>query len=199
MKDFLGGTGAPPVSPSKRGRGTRGTGEPIPIGFIGRLDPVKRIPDLLEAIRLLQPGVHLHLFGEGGQRRNIESMVERLNLSQAVSLHGAIARPQDALSQIELLVLPSAAEGFGLVLIEAMAAGVAVVATDVPGIRDVIRNEKTGLLAPPFSPPALAREIERLLRDDELRRRLIDRARQDVRERFTWDIVLPRYRSLLEL
>ena len=172
---------------------------PIPIGFIGRLDPVKRIPDLLEAVRLLHGRVHLHLFGEGSERPHIEKLIVELNLSPLVTLHGAIAGPRSALERIAVLVLPSAAEGFGLVLIEAMAAGVPVVATDVAGIRDVVRAGQTGLLVPPASPPQLAAAIGRLLDDQSLRERLVTTAAEDVRRRFTWDVVLPQYRALLGL
>src|SRR5205814_1575312 len=117
----------------------------INIGFIGRLDPIKRIGDLLQALTLLPPQSHLHLFGQGSLRQQIEFDIARLNLTTRVTLHGAIPRPQEALNQIDLLVLPSDAEGFGLVLIEAMAANIPIVATNVPGIRDVVIDGQTGL------------------------------------------------------
>jgi glycosyltransferase involved in cell wall biosynthesis len=178
---------------------TRVTGGPIPIGFIGRLDPVKRIPDLLEAVRKLNGRVHLHIYGEGARRPELESLIAELDLKSSVTLHGSVARPQDAMSQIELLVLPSEAEGFGLVLIEAMAAGVPVVATNVPGIRDVVRDEETGLLVAPGAPGELARAIDRILSEPALRQRLVAAAGADVARRFTWDVVLPQYRQLLGL
>jgi glycosyltransferase involved in cell wall biosynthesis len=201
-QQFSRGTGFQPVRAMiqrRRSHGlkTRATGEPIPIGFIGRLDPIKRIPDLLHAVRLLHGKVHLHIFGTGSERSRIESLVRELGLSDAVTMHGAIERPQEALQQIDLLVLPSAAEGFGLVLIEAMAAGVPVVATDVAGIRDVVRNGETGLLVPAGSPPDLARAIDRILFDNGLRDRLVTEGHKDVARRFSWDVVLPRYRQLL--
>ena len=183
----------------QHGLKTRVTGRPVPIGFIGRLDPIKRIPDLLRAIKLLKDRVHLHLFGEGAERGKIEKLIAQLDLSSRVTLHGSIARPQDALSQISLLVLPSLAEGFGLVLIEAMAANVPVVSTDVPGICDVVKPDETGLLVPPCSPPALAEAIARLLDDAALREQLTVAAGKDVESRFTWDVVLPQYRALLGL
>jgi glycosyltransferase involved in cell wall biosynthesis len=98
----------------------------------------------------------------------------------------------------DVLVLPSLAEGFGLVLIEAMAAGVPVVATDVPGIRDVVSDGVNGLLVPPKSPQALAGAIGRVLSDRALRQMLVGNGSRIVRERFTWQQVLPMYRSLLE-
>jgi glycosyltransferase involved in cell wall biosynthesis len=178
---------------------TRVTTQPVPIGFIGRLDPIKLIGDLIDAVNLLAGRVHLHMFGEGPERERVTDQIARLRLQDRVTLHGAIAHPQEALSQIELLVLPSLAEGFGLVLIEAMAAHVPVVATNVPGICDVVMNNQTGLLVPPLNPWALATAIAKLLDDEPLRTRLRLAAFQHVQRRFTWDIVLPQYRSLLDL
>jgi glycosyltransferase involved in cell wall biosynthesis len=195
MEEFNGGTGGSPVRPN-HGRAAHATPD---IGFIGRLDPVKGIPDLLAAMALLPTEVRLQIYGEGSERRRIQSEVARLGLSDRVVLHGAIIRPQEALAAIDLLVLPSEAEGFGLVLIEAMAAGVPVVATDVPGIRDVVRNGQTGLLVPVRSPAALAAAIARMLHDSELRGHLVANARLDVQQRFTWQEVLPKYLSLLRL
>jgi glycosyltransferase involved in cell wall biosynthesis len=174
-------------------------GSAFPIGFIGRLDPIKSIPDLLQSTLLLGGSVHLHIFGEGRERAHIESEIHRLGIEKSVTLHGAIARPQDALSQIRLLVLPSKAEGFGLVLIEAMAAGVPVVATDVPGIRNVVKHEFNGLLVPHANPRELALAIDRMFRDEPLRRRLVAQAQRDVRERFSWDAIFEKYRALLQV
>jgi glycosyltransferase involved in cell wall biosynthesis/sugar phosphate isomerase/epimerase len=163
---------------------------PYPIGFIGRLDPVKRIPDLIEAARLMGNRVTLQIFGEGRER-------ERLVAPAA--LRGAIARPQEALSQIGLLVLPSEAEGFGLVLIEAMAACVPVIGTNVPGIRDVIEDGVNGLLVPLGDVRALAAAMERVVWNRQLRDRLIEGGLRSVRARFTWGVVLPMYQRLLRI
>ena len=114
-----------------------------------------------------------------------------------MTMHGAVASPQAALSQSGLLVLPSLAEGFGLVLIEAMAAGVPVIATDVAGIRDVVRNGETGLLVPPSNASKLAAAIAEIAEHDQLRRRLINAALIDVQQRFIWDKVFDQYRHLL--
>ena len=166
------------------------------IGFIGRLDSIKRIPDLLEAMKLLDDSVHLHIFGEGAERQHIEQTLLRLALGSRVTLHGAVAGAQSALAHSDLLVLCSEAEGFGLVLIEAMAAGVPVVATNVPGIRDVVRHGETGWLVPVASPARLAEGIAMLLKDKNRREAMIANARADVRTRFSWDSVLRQYRTL---
>lgn len=200
LAGFTCGTGVPPVEGARRhGRDARATGQAVPIGFIGRLDPVKRIPDLLRATQHLNGLVHLHIYGDGPERPQIELLIGQLQLGNSVTLHGAVSSPLQALGRIESLVLPSAAEGFGLVLIEAMAAGVPVVATNVPGIRDVVRPGQTGLLVPAGSPTELAKAIDQIIADAPLRQRLVASAKADVARRFTWDVVLPQYRRLLNL
>src|SRR4029077_4394123 len=134
--------------------------------------------------------VHLHIFGEGPHRPHIEQLIADLAIPHLVTLHGAVARPHDALRQTGLLALPSAAEGFGLVLIEAMTAGVPVVATDVPGIRDVVRDEETGLLVDADVELELAFAMMRVIEDERLRHRLIENGIREVHERFSWPSVI---------
>ena len=191
--------------------------------FLGRLDPIKDVPTLIAAVALLthraadgiggltvtvEPpmpsaalfaDVHLHVYGDGTDRTRIQRAIANHGVAERVTMHGTVARPQDALANAGMLVLPSLAEGFGLVLIEAMAAGVPVVATDVPGVRDVVRNNVTGLLVPPGDPAALAAAIHQLMSDRSLRDRLVEAASTDVRRRFTWSVVLPLYRRVLRL
>ncbi len=181
------------------GRDTSMPSRPVRVGFIGRLDPIKRIPDLIRAVAFLGDAVHLHLFGAGSERERLDAMVTRKHLENHVTFHGAVERPQEALAKIDVLVLPSEAEGFGLVLIEAMAAGVPVVATHVPGIRDVVRHGTTGLLAPVRSPRRLAELIAMVADNSALRRKLILIGRNHVMRKFTWETVLPLYKKLLRL
>ena len=177
----------------------RGGAEIQTIGFLGRLDPVKRVNDLIDALALLDERFKLLVFGDGSERPSLEAKAANLALTNRVSFRGAVAAPQEALAEIDLLVLPSSAEGFGLVLIEAMAARVPVIATNVAGIRDVTQHERTGLLVPVKRPDAIAQAIVRLAEDESLRNHLIDNAVRDVRDRFTWEVVLPQYRQLLRL
>ncbi len=169
-----------------------------PVGFIGRLDPVKRVKDLVEAVGLMGPKVRLHVFGDGPERARIERQIARTG-THTVELHGAIQQPHEALAKLGLLILPSESEGFGLVLIEAMAAGVPVVATNAPGIRDVVQHEHNGLLVPVGQPKAIAAAVERVINDAALRARLVENGLATVRECYTWDVVLPQYRRLLGL
>jgi glycosyltransferase involved in cell wall biosynthesis len=172
--------------------------EPYQIGFIGRLDPIKRVEDLVESMKGRHPGkAHLHIFGEGPQRPNIERVIQRLGLGEQVTMHGAISRPHEALASLDVLVLPSDAEGFGLVLIEAMAAGVPIVATRVPGIQDVVENDMTGVLVPPRSPLALCAATKLVCHNRQWRDSSTVAARADVQRRFSWGPVLRQYRALL--
>ncbi|HEX3356456.1 MAG TPA: glycosyltransferase family 4 protein, partial [Tepidisphaeraceae bacterium] len=125
--------------------------------------------------------------------------IARLGLRGRVTMHGGIAKPQAALERIDLLVLPSEAEGFGLVLIEAMAARVPVVATEVAGICDVVKNEQTGLLVPVGNPEELAKGIRRVAEDEGMRLRLVEAAYEDVQSRFSWERVIQQYRELLNI
>jgi glycosyltransferase involved in cell wall biosynthesis len=170
---------------------------PYPITFLGRLDPIKDVPTLVSAAATLGGKVHLHIYGEGADRARIEERIRATGA--AVTLHGAVESPQAVLRQSGMLVLPSLAEGFGLVLIEAMAAGVPVVASNVPGIRDVIQNQINGVWFPAGDDSSLAAVMEWVIDDLQLRGALIANAAEDVRRRFSWETVLPEYRRVLEV
>ncbi len=187
------------LDPQTFGQISREEGSGRRVGFIGRLDPVKRIGDLIQAVSMLPTDTTLDIFGEGAERSAIEAEITRFNLNNRMILHGAIADPAQALRKIDLLVLPSLAEGFGLVLIEAMAAGVPVIGTDVGGIRDVIRDGDNGLLVPVKNPAEIAAAISKIFADSALRRRLVAGGRATVQERFTWETVMPAYRRVLGL
>jgi glycosyltransferase involved in cell wall biosynthesis len=145
----------------------------------------------------MKGGASLHIFGDGPDRAHVERMVGELGLGARVSLHGMVPRPEDALGRIDVLAMASEAEGFPMVLIEAMAAGVPIVATDAPGIRDVVQDGRTALMAPVGEPARLAAALDRLGGDAGLRERLIAAGRRVVAERFTWDIVMAQYCQVL--
>ena len=172
------------------------------LGFLGRLDPVKRLPDFFQGLMACaarDANVQGHLFGDGPQRHLFEHMKALGGDGGHLTLHGAVSRPQDALRQMDVLFLPSTVEGFGLVLIEAMASGVPVIARPAGGVTDVVTHGVNGLLvgAHTFDPQELCDAVERLRADQAFRRQLIANGLATVCERFTWDAVLPQYRRLL--
>jgi glycosyltransferase involved in cell wall biosynthesis len=174
-----------------------GSGERRHVAFIGRLDAIKRVPDLVNAVALLNADTMLDIWGEGSRRGEIQSTINRLGLQNRAIMHGGVLGSAAALDKADVLVLPSDAEGFGLVLIEAMAAGVAVIGTNVPGIRDVIEDGISGLLVPARNPQALANAIARVLSDAPLREKLIGGGRERVRRLYDWAICYEKYRLLL--
>jgi glycosyltransferase involved in cell wall biosynthesis len=175
-------------------------GGPYRVGFIGRLDPIKRVPLLLDAFAEgARKDFRLEIYGEGVERQTIERKARELGIADRVTLHGAVASPRSALAGLHALALPSEAEGFGLVLIEAMAAGVPVVAADAPGIRDVVRDGQTGLLVNPTMRRTFWTQLLSVILVEKVRGPLIANGLREVRERYSWEVVLPQYRRLLQI
>lgn len=167
------------------------------IVFVGRLDPIKRIDDLIDAIMMLPDSFKLDIWGDGAERTRLEAIIARRQLDERVKLHGATTRLTSVYQQADLLVLPSDAEGFGLVLIEAMAAGVPVVATNVPGIRDVVIDQQNGLLVNPRDPRALAGMILNLANNPPMREHVIKNGFDHVHKNYSWERVIDNYRRII--
>ena len=138
-------TGGPRRAPSRRPAGARE----------GARDPGRRLAP--------RPGgpsrARLTLIGEGPERPALEALVDRLGLRGAVELPGPMTDPDAALRAADLFVLPSREEGMSIALLEAMALGMPLVASAIPGNRRLVRDFKDGRLAPPDDPDALARAI----------------------------------------
>lgn len=166
------------------------------VGFLGRLDPIKRVGHLISAMPgLVKAGAALHVYGYGPEEAKLREQAASLLPAGTYEFHGAVGHPMVALRELDVLVLPSSSEGFGLVLIEAMAAGVAVVAADVPGVRDVVRDGETGLLY--GSERQLAGTIQRVLGDEGLRRKLIMAGRAEVERKYDWKRLVGFYGRLM--
>ncbi|WP_421379177.1 glycosyltransferase [Paraburkholderia sp. DD10] len=125
--------------------------------------------------------VDLVLIGEGRDRAALEELARELGIRESVHFLGFRANPFPYIRAAEMLILSSRYEGFGMVLGEAMALGTPVISTDCPtGPRDLLEGGKAGLLVPPGDVDALARAIERLQTDTELRQTLVRRADRKV-------------------
>jgi len=144
-------------------------GGPV-VGFVGRLCPTKGLPDLFWALSLLRgrwPGLRLVLLGEGACEAQLRELADHLSLD--VRFCGYREEAARYMPAFDLLAVPSQAEPFGLVTLEAMARGVPVVATWSGGSREIVRDGVDGLLVPPGDPEALAAALHRLLEDHEAR------------------------------
>jgi glycosyltransferase involved in cell wall biosynthesis len=134
--------------------------------FVGRLAPEKGLDTLIDAwpsVRVSYPEARLVLIGEGPQRAALEARAKALGLTlgpgQAVELPGASPDAITALREADLFVLPSREEGMSIALLEAMALGIPLVASSIPGNRRLVSDFEHGRLAPPDDPEALARAI----------------------------------------
>ncbi len=138
------------------------TGKPLVVLSVGRLTAAKDYPTLLRAVSLVKRArpVRLVILGEGEERAGLEAMVRDLGLEDVVSLPGFVKNPYAYMSKAAMLVLSSAWEGFGNVLVEAMAVGTPVVTTDCPnGPAEILENGKYGRLVPVGDAGALAKGI----------------------------------------
>ena len=140
----------------------------------GRLEPSKGFDLLIDAwtqVIAEHPDWRLRIYGEGSKQRALERQIERLGLGQSVSLEGFSTDLQAEMAKGSLFVLSSRYEGYGMVLVEAMACGVPVVSTDCPaGPRDIITHGVDGLLVPNEDVDALAGAVVEMIELDEGRR-----------------------------
>jgi len=143
------------------------------IGTLARLSPEKGIDTLIDAAKIVvtsYPSARFVIAGAGPLEADLNKKVRDLRLESYVRMPGFIDDVPGFLSGLDLYVLPSHAEGIGLAVIEAMAAGLPVVATRVGGVPEAVIDGVTGLLVPPRQPKALAQAIVRLLVDPDLAR-----------------------------
>ena len=156
--------------------------------YAGRLHEAKGLADLVAAwgaIVARWPNARLCLAGEGPFRGALAEQIEVRGLDGRVVLAGTFDNVDELLAAADLFVLPSHQEGMSLALLEAMAAGLPIVATDVPGNRDLLSGGRHALLVPAGDPAALAAAIERLLDEPELGAHLGAAARERVAGEFS--------------
>lgn len=169
---------AVPEAPSREApEATAMPGQGARILFVGRLAAVKGVPLLLEAFADLAacfPEARLEIVGDGPDRAALEARSAALGLGGQVIFHGY--RPSDAVAalmdEVDMLVLPSFAEGVPVVLMEAMASRIPVVASRVAGVPELVEDGISGLLVPPGDVAALSDAVAHLLADPALRARM---------------------------
>jgi glycosyltransferase involved in cell wall biosynthesis len=171
--------------------------------YAGRLRSRKAVAVLLAAMpRVLaaEPRCRLVLVGDGEQGARVAAAVRERGLSAHVEMTGTLSRAMtlQRLASADVFCLPSTYEGMPLAILEAMAAGLPVVATAVSGNPEAVEDGVTGLLVPPESATALADALLALLADPERRRRMGEAGRRRVAERFSIERVAAQYLELLE-
>jgi glycosyltransferase involved in cell wall biosynthesis len=172
--------------------------------YVGKLIHYKGVDVLIKAFKIVlaksSQNCSLLIAGSGGERDELINLVKDLDLCDHVTFSGGL--PDDLLPQCyrssNLFVLPSLAsrrEAFGIVLLEAMASGLPVITSDIPGPDEVVRNGETGLLVPPGNVEKLAEAIITLL-DDKYSSKMGICAHKDVAKKYDWSVVAESYERL---
>jgi phosphatidyl-myo-inositol dimannoside synthase len=175
--------------------------------FVGRLSVQKGAADLLRALAELartRPSLRATIIGDGTERARLEQSARELGVAERVTFRGSLDTRDVARAYrtASVLAVPSTVgaagerEGFGLVAVEAMLAGLPVVATATGGLVDIVRDGETGLLVQAGNPSAMAGALARLLSDRAAARAIAERARADVTRRFAPSAIAERYRAL---
>jgi glycosyltransferase involved in cell wall biosynthesis len=169
------------------------------VGAVSRLHRQKGVIYLLRAapeILRRRPEARIVVAGGGPLEGELRRLVTRLGQDRRVLLLGERSDARDLLALFDVLVLPSLWEGLPLVLLEAAMLGKPIVATDIDGVREVVRDGETGLLVPPARPDALAAAVVGLLDDPGLAARLGGAARSEIRAEFSLERMVKETQNL---
>lgn len=171
------------------------------VGSVGRLVEQKDYPTQLRAFALAarsEPRLRMVLAGEGPLRSAIEGQCAELGIAERVVLLGSWSRVPELLRALDVFVLASKFEPYGVALLEAKCAGAAIVSTGVNEIPTLLEDGASGLVVPPESPEAMADAFTRLARDPGLRRSLGAKALADARRRHSIEAVAAEYQALYD-
>jgi glycosyltransferase involved in cell wall biosynthesis len=171
----------------------------VRIGIVARLSAEKDHQTLLNSCKLLvnqTNGFHLEIIGDGPLRDTLEMAVKSLGLDSFVSYSGMRHDVPELLRQLDIFVLSSTTEGISLTLLEAMATGLPVVATNVGGNPEVVIDGETGYLVPSQNPDEMARKLLLLINDEKLRCQMGEKGRARVIAQFSIKESASKYEEL---
>jgi glycosyltransferase involved in cell wall biosynthesis len=202
IRDIPNGVPVPPLADTidrKAWRQRLGFSAASPLAvFIGRISPEKGLGDLIAAWKQVQPhmpSAQLAIVGNGPQEEDLRSMSRDL---PGIVWAGASTQPERYLRAADLFVLPSYEEGISIALLEAMAAAVPIVATDIPGNRVLIESGRHGLLVHPKRPDQLAKSMLLQLQATTIAEGMGRAARQRVEEEFSITLTVRRHLELFQ-
>lgn len=166
---------------------------------VSRLEKKNAVGDIIESLTYLPPNTKLVAIGTGSLEGSLKKRVHDLGLSERVLFRGRIENSEipKYLAVSDVFVRPSLSEGQGISFLEAMAAGVPVVATPVGGITDFLEHEKTGLLCGIGNPKSIARQVQRLFDEEKLGDRIIHNSRTLVEDEYNWNTIAKDMRGVL--
>lgn len=184
------------------------TGSANRVIFAGRLVEKKGVKYLIDAFQIVQkthPDLKLLIAGQGPEKNILESQVASLKLNDKITFLGAVAQNDliELYQKSNIAVFPFVIakdgdqEGLGLVVVEAMGCECAVIASDLPAIKDTVTNKVNGLLAEPGDVGSLADQIVYLLDNPEVAMKFAAQGRSDMLSKYDWSIIGQRYTELL--
>jgi len=170
---------------------------------VGRLESVKGVQYLIRAMKRVHdniPDARLIIIGNGQERAMLEALSIQLGIQKNVQFVGKVPHEKvlSFMQQADVFVLPSLSEGFPMVIIEALACGLPVVASGVGGVPEIITNEANGYLVKAKDTESIADNILLLLQDEKLRKKISDNNKQLVKK-YTWENVITRLEKIYEL
>ncbi len=178
----------PSLYPAQKEKKNRRPGDPIVVGTIAHLSREKGLHYLVEAAGLIpdmRGRLQFIIVGDGGCLPELQALVHKKRLDDVIEFAGFHPDTFHYMREFDVFVLPSLSEGLSSAILEAMAASLPIVATEVGGIPELVKNGDNGLLIAPADPPALAGAIRQLAEDPEKSELMGRRGRQRMEERFT--------------
>lgn len=172
---------------------------------VSRLVSKNGLGDLIKAFQILNTKYNLLnnkliIIGDGPLRENYQSLISNYKLQDKVKLLGEVSPDEipKYLAQADIFVRPSLSEGLGIAFLEAMAAGLPIIATPVGGIPDFLKDGETGLFCRVGDPEDIAEKISMVLSDDGMKNRLILNGRKLVEERYTWNKIASEFKKIYD-
>jgi glycosyltransferase involved in cell wall biosynthesis len=165
-----------------------------------RLVEKNAVDDIISALIYLPSNIKLLVIGTGIEEENLRGQVKSLKLEERVNFLGYVEYkniPQ-YLQVSDIFIRPSLSEGFGNSFVEAMAAGIPVIATPAGGILDFLIEAETGLFCEIKNPRSIAQKVEKLIKDPESRNYIVNNARKMVKERYDWTRISQMMKKLLD-
>ncbi|MEA3464082.1 MAG: glycosyltransferase family 4 protein [Patescibacteria group bacterium] len=173
-----------------------GLGGEVIIGSIGNLYKTKGFEYLIQAAKILKEKFLILIIGEGPERKNLEQLIKRYQLQNHIILTGKIDNAAELLPAFDIYACSSIKEGLSYTIIEAMQAGLPIVATKVGGNPELIIDNKTGLLTELKNTGILAKKIQELINNPELRQKLGKQAKIKSRENFNLEKMIKETRKV---
>jgi sugar transferase (PEP-CTERM/EpsH1 system associated) len=171
------------------------------LGTVARLDPIKNHPMMMKALKNVKesfPDTTLLIVGDGPERRTLEALVSELGLSSRIIITGFREDTHLFYGIMDVFLLTSFSEGTAMTLLEAMAAGLPCVVTNVGGNPEIVREGETGFIIPSGDESALTSRISLLLQDEDLRKKMGQAARKRFEENFTVDKMVREYEKIYD-